>query len=123
MIYSKESGEYILKFTLYLFCLVSNLFQYLSFLPGALNEAMSDIFGAMVDAQEGAKGLDIWKLGEDIYTPGTPDDALRFMHDPVLGGDYDWYPTRYTGTADNGGVHWNSGIANLGKKCIAFMNT
>jgi vibriolysin len=80
---------------------------------GALNEAMSDIFGAMVDAQEGAKGLDIWKLGEDIYTPGTAGDALRYMHDPGEAGDYDWYPNRYTGSSDNGGVHWNSGIANL----------
>ena len=35
------------------------------------------------------------------------------MNDPALAGDYDYYPTRYTGTSDNGGVHWNSGIANL----------
>lgn len=81
--------------------------------PGALNEAFSDIFGSMVDAQEGATGLDIWKIGEDVYTPGTSGDALRYMYDPAIAGDYDWWPTRYTGTSDNGGVHWNSGIANL----------
>ena len=80
---------------------------------GALNEAMSDIFGAMVDRQEGANRTDTWLLGEDIYTPGTPGDGLRVMDDPAAAGDYDYYPTRYTGTADNGGVHWNSGIANL----------
>jgi hypothetical protein len=80
---------------------------------GALNEAWSDIFGAMVDRQEGATGADIWLLGEDIYTPGTPGDALRNMANPAEFGDYDDWPTRYTGTADNGGVHWNSGIANL----------
>ena len=80
---------------------------------GALNEAMSDIFGAMVDRQEGANTTDTWLLGEDIYTPGTPGDGLRVMNDPEAAGDYDYYPTRYTGTSDNGGVHWNSGIANL----------
>jgi bacillolysin len=80
---------------------------------GALNEAWSDIFGAMVDAKEGATGADIWLIGEDIYTPGTPGDALRNMADPAAFGDYDWWPTRYTGSSDNGGVHWNSGIANL----------
>lgn len=80
---------------------------------GALNEAFSDIFGAMVDRQEGATGADIWLIGEDIYTPGTPGDALRSMADPAAAGDFDYYPTRYVGSQDNGGVHWNSGIANL----------
>jgi len=80
---------------------------------GALNEALSDIFGAMVDMQEGATGAARWLVGEDIYTPGTPGDGLRNMADPAEAGDYDWYPTRYIGSSDNGGVHWNSGIANL----------
>jgi vibriolysin len=79
----------------------------------ALNEAWSDIFGAMVDVFTGATGADIWRIGEDIYTPKIPGDALRFMNDPALAGDYDWYPTRYMCGGDNGGVHWNSGIANL----------
>jgi vibriolysin len=35
------------------------------------------------------------------------------MNDPAQAGDSDWYPTRYTGDYDNGGVHTNSGIANL----------
>ena len=69
----------------------------------------------MVDRQEGATGSAIWLLGEDIYTPNTPGDGLRNMADPAAVGDYDWYPTRYTGTSDNGGVHLNSGIANLGE--------
>ena len=89
---------------------------------GALNEAWSDIFGAAVDHATGASTPDtvvgsitpdIWLLGEDIYTPGTPGDALRNMADPADEGDFDYYPTRYTGSSDNGGVHWNSGIANL----------
>ena len=81
--------------------------------PGALNEAMSDIFGACVDYQEGARGDNTWFIGEDVYTPDTPGDALRYMMDPKRAGDYDFYPTRYRGYDDFGGVHWNSGIANL----------
>jgi len=90
---------------------------------GALNEAWSDIFGAMVDRQEGATGADIWFIGEDIYTPGTDGDALRNMADPAAFGDYDWWPTRYTGSSDNGGVHWNSGIANLAFKLLVTGGT
>lgn len=85
---------------------------------GALNEAWSDIFGALVDKQEGATGDAIWLIGEDVYTPNNPGDALRNMADPAAFGDYDYYPTRYTGTSDNGGVHWNSGIANLAFKLL-----
>ncbi len=80
---------------------------------GALNEVWSDIFGAGVDRQEGAGITDTWLLGEDIYTPNTSGDALRNMADPRSFGDYDYYPDRYTGSSDNGGVHSNSGIANL----------
>ena len=82
---------------------------------GALNEAMSDIFGAAADAwASGSVNGDTWKIGEDIYTPGTAGDALRYMNNPTIdGSSTDYYPERYTGTADNGGVHWNSGIANL----------
>lgn len=90
---------------------------------GALNEALSDIFGAVVDAQEGATGADVWLIGEDIYTPGTPGDALRDMACPSCVGDYDYYPTRYTGTSDNGGVHWNSGVANLAFKLLVTGGT
>ena len=81
---------------------------------GALNEAMSDIFGAAIEAaRDGAVSGNTWKIGEECWTPSIPGDALRYMNDPALAGDYDYWPTRYTGTSDNGGVHWNSGIANL----------
>jgi bacillolysin len=84
---------------------------------------MSDIFAALVEKWKGQSddptnnhiNDDVWKIGEDIYTPSTAGDALRDMYDPAKEGDYDYYPTRYKGTADNGGVHWNSGIANLGE--------
>jgi Zn-dependent metalloprotease len=83
---------------------------------GALNEATSDILGNSCEAYSkngGTPNANTWKVGEDIYTPNTAGDALRYMNDPAAAGDYDYYPTRYTGTADNGGVHSNSGIANL----------
>lgn len=82
---------------------------------GALNEAMSDIMAAAAEAYKvGSINSNTWKIGEDIYTPSTAGDALRYMNDPIAdGSSYDYYPTRYTGTSDNGGVHLNSGIANL----------
>jgi vibriolysin len=64
-----------------------------------------------------------WKIGEECWTPATAGDALRYMNDPALAGDYDYYPTRYTGTSDNGGVHWNSGIANLAFKLAVTGGT
>lgn len=82
---------------------------------GALNEAMSDVFGVACEAwDDGGISADTWKMGEDVYTPGTSGDALRYMNDPTADGQsYDYYPERYTGTQDYGGVHLNSGIANL----------
>lgn len=89
---------------------------------GALNESMSDVFGAMVElyADGGTVSADTWKIGEDAYTPGTAGDALRYMNDPHLApnsgytanDDPDHYSERYTGSADSGGVHINSGIGN-----------
>ncbi|WP_375768173.1 M4 family metallopeptidase [Archangium gephyra] len=91
---------------------------------GALNEAMSDIFGASIEAfRDGAVSANTWKIGEECWTPATAGDALRYMNDPALAGDYDYYPTRYTGTSDNGGVHWNSGIANLAFKLMVTGGT
>lgn len=72
---------------------------------GALNESLSDIFGAMMDRDD-------WLIGEDIYTPNISGDALRSMEDPASLGDPDHYSKRYTGTQDNGGVHTNSSINN-----------
>jgi bacillolysin len=79
--------------------------------PGALNEAFSDIIGASVErffhpAGDGLHRAD-WLLGEDVITGG-----LRSMANPMLFGDPDHYSIRFTGTADNGGVHINSGIPN-----------
>ena len=77
---------------------------------GALNEAISDVFGTLVEFYDN-RNPD-WEIGEDIYTPGKAGDALRSMSDPTKYGDPDHYSKRYTGTSDNGGVHTNSGIIN-----------
>lgn len=80
---------------------------------GALNEAVSDIFGALVEHRKQGAGS-MWKIGEDAWTPGQSGDALRYMNDPSADGQSaDHWTRRYTGTADNGGVHLNSGIPNL----------
>ncbi|MGD9799503.1 MAG: M4 family metallopeptidase [Parvularculaceae bacterium] len=88
---------------------------------GALNEALSDIFGASVEAwSEGGINANTWKIGEDIYTPGVAGDALRYMNNPTQDGySRDYFPERIPETSnptsqnDRGGVHGNSGIFNL----------
>ncbi|RMI25204.1 MAG: T9SS C-terminal target domain-containing protein [Calditrichaeota bacterium] len=72
---------------------------------GALNESMSDIFAALIDAGD-------FMIGEDVWTPGTPGDALRYIDNPPLGGQPDHMSGYIITTGDNGGVHTNSGIPN-----------
>jgi thermolysin len=81
---------------------------------GALNESMSDVFGAMIERRMKGESDDTWKLGEQVFTPGIAGDTGRSLADPHSGGwnDPDHYSERYTGALDNGGVHSNSGIAN-----------
>lgn len=64
---------------------------------GALNEALSDIFGVSADSYSRGGVIDAstWKLGEEVYTPGTAGDALRYMNDPDLDGySKGYYPER-----------------------------
>jgi bacillolysin len=72
---------------------------------GALNESWSDAQATVMDSND-------WMIGEDVYTPNTAGDALRYMDNPGLGGQ----PSNMSGyvntTSDNGGVHTNSGIPN-----------
>jgi len=80
---------------------------------GALNEAMSDIMAAAIDRWAGASIMDTWLVGEDVWTPNTAGDAMRSMSNPMLYGQPDYYPQRYQGPEDDGGVHVNNGIVNL----------
>ncbi|SFB02802.1 MULTISPECIES: M4 family metallopeptidase [unclassified Bacillus (in: firmicutes)] len=88
---------------------------------GALNEAISDIFGTLVEFHDN-RNPD-FEIGEDIYTPNKANDALRSMSDPTKFGDPDHYSKRYTGTSDNGGVHTNSGIINKAAYLISQGGT
>src|SRR3989442_4645236 len=55
--------------------------------------------------------------GEAILTR----DALRYMYAPTLDGiSPDYYPFRFTGTADNGGVHINSGVQKHALLLLAY---
>jgi len=90
---------------------------------GALNEHFSDVFGTAItqwSAGERPEDAD-WLIGDEIMAPDLYGEALRSMRNPgtaydnpILGKDPQpaRYADRYTGTADNGGVHINSGIPN-----------
>jgi Zn-dependent metalloprotease len=90
---------------------------------GAINESMSDVFGALVEQyvknQSAAEAS--WLIGEGLFTPEVQGQALRSMKAPgtaydddVLGKDPqpDSMDTYVRTSADNGGVHINSGIPN-----------
>ncbi len=73
---------------------------------GALNESISDIFGAMVDRDD-------WLMGEDLSSNILGGrGAIRDLADPARLGQpahtKDWVKT----CSDNEGVHTNSGIFN-----------
>ncbi len=80
---------------------------------GALNEAFSDMMGTSVEFFFQPAGTGYMKadyfIGEDLTSPMI---AFRSMANPQAFGSPDHYLRRYLGTADNGGVHLNSGIAN-----------
>ena len=91
--------------------------------PGALNESISDVFGSLVKQyahKQKAQDAD-WLIGEGLFTAKVHGIALRSMKapgtafdDPLLGKDEQPAHMRdfvHT-TADNGGVHINSGIPN-----------
>jgi Zn-dependent metalloprotease len=96
----------------------SNLFYY--YQSGAINEALSDIWGEFVDQTNG-QGNDSpgvkWLMGEDVSGLG----ALRNMANPPAFGDPDKMtsPLYYGGDGDNGGVHTNSGVLNKAAFLIA----
>ncbi len=103
---------------------------------GAINESMSDIFGAGAEAWANCKALygsnrignpklmhafaDTWLIGEDAVGPALVP-ALRFMNDPAAdNSSSDYYPHRTHQNCtspgngnDHCGVHSNSGIGNL----------
>ena len=90
---------------------------------GALNESMSDVFGIMVKQWAKNQTVDqsTWMIGEGLLTERVNGTGIRSMKapgtaydDPVLGKDPQpaHIKDMYKGTADNGGVHINSGVPN-----------
>ena len=81
------------------------------FQPGALNESIADVFGAMIDDDD-------WLIGEDIVKEAYfPSGALRNLEDPHNGDHANgWQPAHMdefvdlSEDEDYGGVHINSGI-------------
>jgi Zn-dependent metalloprotease len=90
---------------------------------GALNEHVSDVFGALVEqysmGQDAASAT--WLIGEGVFTDAVEGRAIRSMKEPgtaydddVLGRDPqpDHFDHYIETDDDNGGVHLNSGIPN-----------
>jgi Zn-dependent metalloprotease len=91
--------------------------------PGALNESFSDVFGILVKQKSLNQTVEqsSWAIGEGLLMPGVKGFGIRSMKEPgtayndaILGKDPQpgHMKDMYTGTADNAGVHINSGIAN-----------
>lgn len=90
---------------------------------GALNEHMSDVFGSAIQQFHRRKDANTadWLIGDEIMGPSLFGEALRSMKAPGTAYDNDMIgrdpqPAHmrdyYSGEADHGGVHINSGIPN-----------
>ncbi|WP_353115024.1 M4 family metallopeptidase [Microbacterium sp.] len=91
--------------------------------PGALNESIADVLGALTEQHQAGQTVDqaTWLIGAGIFTDAVEGTALRSMlapgtayDDDELGKDPQPAHMRdyVTTTEDNGGVHINSGIPN-----------
>lgn len=79
--------------------------------PGALNEAFSDIFGTMIAYD--ATGNLIWTIGEELGTPIRDMSNPNLYQQPDTYQGTNWmYPDDPNAAMDQGGVHYNSGVAN-----------
>jgi Zn-dependent metalloprotease len=88
----------------------AGLFPYMQ--SGAIGESLADLGGELVDRADGLGNDDLsvrWLMGEDLA-----GGALRSLSDPTLYGQPDRMgsPAYACGTADNGGIHTNSGVNN-----------
>jgi Zn-dependent metalloprotease len=85
---------------------------------GALNEHFSDVFGTIIKQKYLEQDISEadWLIGDTIVTEEFPGVALRSMKEPGTANEFDTQPDHmdnyYSGTADNQGVHINSGIPN-----------
>ncbi len=91
---------------------------------GALNEHFADVFGVLVRQWRRREPAETasWLVGTEVLVPADTRRGIRDMEhpgtayqdDPVLGSDPqpDHMKRLYTGPADSGGVHINSGVPN-----------
>lgn len=139
MVFGDGDGEVFNRFTLSLSVigheLVHGMTQYTTNLiyqgqSGALNESISDVFGALVEQFTARQTTDAasWLIGEGLFTNLVQGTAIRSLKAPgtaydddVLGKDPQ--PDHLDGfvvtTDDDGGVHLNSGIPNRAFYLIA----
>lgn len=76
--------------------------------PGALNEAIADIFGTLTELRADPHGD--WLIGEDVVVSGVP---MRDLADPSSVGDPDHYLDYVDPSmCSDGCVHTNSSIVN-----------
>jgi thermolysin len=75
---------------------------------GALNEAMSDIFGNIIEHEVFPDPVKNWQVGEGLLGA----QFLRDMQDPSKGRQPGHMAEFVRTSQDNGGVHINSGIVN-----------
>jgi Zn-dependent metalloprotease len=132
MVFGDGDGEIFRRFTISVSVigheLTHGVTQYTAGLEyqgqsGALNESISDVFGALVEQYSLGQSTSeaSWLIGEGLFTDEVEGSALRSMKAPgtaydddVLGKDpqpasfEDYIET----DDDNGGVHLNSGIPN-----------
>jgi len=91
--------------------------------PGALNESISDVFGALVKQYTLGEsvGESDWMIGKGLFTANVNGRGVRSLKepgtaydDPVIGKDpQPGHMDDYVNTSeDSGGVHINSGIPN-----------
>lgn len=45
---------------------------------GGINESWADVLASLADQKD-------WRIGEDVFTPGTPGDAIRDLENPRFG--------------------------------------
>jgi len=85
---------------------------------GALNEHFSDVFGTIIKQKYLNQNIEEadWLIGDTVVTEKFPGSAIRSMKAPGTANDFDSQPDHmdnyYSGSADNQGVHINSGIPN-----------
>jgi bacillolysin len=103
-------------------CRTPDLAQNYWAVPGALNEAFSDIMASAMEwkfneptssgcrLEPGQTGCPDWWEGEDGVIGGS-DFGFRNLADPESAGQPGHFDDKYNGSQDNAGVHINSTIA------------